>query len=358
MNCTPHQRPLIGWQEGIAKGPISSRALHFAALLLLTISLAAQARTKEEVLRSLQGLGHGSYLFGQMATWVHGEKPDLDHSSNWLKKTHDHTGIMPAFGCLTYDFADGRFTDAQWNEGVKQMGDRGLLVGVYTFFANPSGGRWNSPVQIDPIFAPENNPVKANFYQQMDRMAANLQWLKARGLVVVYTPFVELDDRNKWHAKDGPKNGIRLYRLVHDYFTAKGLDNLIWAFHTTQRAGALQEYYPGDQYVDVIGKSAYGRGLVFNEYAWAVEKKRQAGKVIWWAELGIRDQAEAPRDCLDVVKKLDEQFPELAGFNFWSDAGHYNVVGNLNGKELMTDPRIITLTNSQDRLKAAAQKSK
>jgi hypothetical protein len=191
----------------------------------------------------------------------------------------------------------------------------------------------------------------------MDRMAANLQWLKARGIVVVYTPFVELDDRNKWHAKDGPKNGIRLFRLVHDYFTAKGLDNVIWAFHTTQRAGALKDYYPGDPYVDVIGKSAYGGGLPFNEYDWAVERKRQAGKVIWWAELGIRDKAEAPRDCLDVVKKLDEQYPELAGFNFWSDAGHYNVVGNRNAKELMTDPRIITL-NSMDRLKAAARKAK
>lgn len=342
--------------------PRSRRAFHFTGLLflLLAVSLNAQVRTKTEILNSLKGLGHGNYLFGQMATWVHGERPDLEHPSNWLKKVHHHTGILPAFGCLTYDFDDDPFTDAQWNEGVKQMWDRGLLVGVYSFFANPSAGKgkWSAPVQIDPIFAPEDNPIKANFYQQMDRMAANLRWLKARGIVVIYTPFVELDDRNKWHAKDGAKNGIRLYRLVHDYFMAKGLDNLIWAFHTTQRAGALQEYYPGDAYVDVIGKSAYGRGLPFNEYEWAVARKRQAGKVIWWAELGIRDSADAPRDCLDVVKKLDEQYPELAGFCFWSDEGHYNVVGNRNGKELMTDPRIITLANAKERLRAAAGKAR
>jgi hypothetical protein len=331
--------------------------IRIACALLFAISLVVQARTKEEILSCLRDLGHGSYLFGQMATWVHGEKPDMDHPSNWLYKIHDHTGIMPVYGCLTYDFDDDPFTDAQWNEGVKQMWDRGLLVGVYSFYANPSGGRWSGPVQIEPIFAAENNPVKTNFYQQMDRMAANLEWLKARGIVVVYTPFVELDDRNKWHAKEGAKNGIRLYRLVHDYFTAKRLDNIIWAFHTTQRVGALKEYYPGDQYVDVIGKSAYGRGLVFNEYDWAVEKKRQAGKVIWWAELGIRDRADAPHDCLDVVKKLEERFPELAGFNFWSDDGYYNVAGNRNGKELMNDSRIITL-NSKDKLKAATPQPK
>ena len=73
--------------------------------------------------------------------------------------------------------------------------------------------------------------------------------------------------------------------------------------------------------------------------------------------MGIRDRADAPRDCLDVVKKLDQRFPELVGFNFWSDEGHYNVVGNRNGKELMADPRIITL-NSRDKLKAAAPKPK
>lgn len=354
----PHQCAWTGRRGWAGLTRMLRPCLLFAGLLWLAIPLAAQVRTKAEILNGLQGLGHGSYLAGQMATWVHGEKPDMDHPSNWLKKTLDHTGILPAFGCLTYDFDDNPFTDAQWNEGVKQMWDRGLLLGVYTFFANPSGGRWNAPVQIDPIFAPEHNPVKAHFYQQMDRMAANLQWLRARGIVVVYTPFVELDDRNKWHAKGGPTNGIRLYRLVHDHFAAKGLDNLIWAFHTTQRAGALQEYYPGDPYVDVIGKSAYGRGLVFDEYDWAVARKRQAGKVIWWAELGIRDKAEVPRDCLDVVKKLDARFPELAGFNFWSDEGYYNVVGNRNAKELMTDPRIITLLNAKDRLQAAARKSK
>ncbi|RPH38487.1 MAG: hypothetical protein EHM91_13855, partial [Planctomycetota bacterium] len=36
----------------------------------------------------LKGLGNGSYLFGQMATWVHNENPDMDHASNWLKKVH------------------------------------------------------------------------------------------------------------------------------------------------------------------------------------------------------------------------------------------------------------------------------
>lgn len=298
----------------------------------------------EEVLAYLRGLGNGSYLFGQMGTWVHDENPDMDHASNWLKKVSDHTGRLPRYGCVTYDFHDDPFPDAAWNQGVKKMWDRGMIVGVYTFFANPSGGSWNDPVDIDLIFAPGDNPTKAHFYGQLDRMAANLQWLKDQGIPVVYTPFVESDDRNKWHAKEGPEHIIKLYRLVHDTFKKdKNLDNVLWAYHTTQNHGALQKCYPGDAYVDILGKSAYGTGLPFSEYAWAVEKKRKAGKVIWWAELGIRGRKDRPRDCMDVIKKLEARYPELAGFVFWSDDGHYNVVGNKNGPELMACPKLVTL---------------
>jgi hypothetical protein len=301
-------------------------------VLLFLAPWRGQAQSSEELIDSLRNLGHGNYLFGQVATWVHNENPDMEHPSNWLKKVHDHTGIYPRYACVTYDFHDDPFSDAEWNEGVKRIHDRGMIPGIYNFWANPCGGSWNDPCDSEQIRAPGENFIKTHFYGQMDRMAANLQWLKDRGITVVYTPFVESDDRNKWHAKQGSENIIQLYRLVHDYFTkTKGLNNIVWAYHTTQRSGALEANYPGDAYVDVLGKSAYGSGLVFDEYDWAVEKKRNHGKVIWWAELGIRGRTEPPRDCLDVVRKLDNAFPELAGFVFWSDDGFYNVIGNLNG---------------------------
>lgn len=298
----------------------------------------------KEVLAYLRGLGNGAFLFGQVATWVHNENPDMDHPTNWLKKVHDHTGKMPRYGTLTYDFHDDPFPDAVCNSAVKEMWDRGMLVGIFSFYANPTGRSWNDSLDIDPIFAAGDNPTKRNFYNQMDRMAANLQWLKDRGVPVVYTPFVESDDRNKWHAKETSEHAIKLYRLVHDYFkNNKGLDHIIWAYHTTANHGALAKYYPGDAYVDVLGKSAYGMGLNFSEYDWAVQKKKNAGKVIWWSELGIRGRSDPPRDCLDVLRKLQDSYPELAGFVFWSDDGHYNVIGNDHGPELMASPHIVTL---------------
>ncbi len=349
----PSDPPMRHCQRRLGRHAVRKRTTTEGLKLLLMFlclccPVAAAGKNKtpqaEEILAYLKSLGNGAYLYGQMATWVHNENPDMDHESNWLKKVSDHTGKMPRYGCVTYDFHDDPFPDAAWNEGVKKMWERGMIVGVYTFFANPTGKAWNAPLDIDPIFAPGDNPAKTNFYRQMDRMAANLQWLKDQGIPVIYTPLVESDDRNKWHAKEGPEHAIKLYRLIHDTLTNdKGLDNILWAYHTTANHGALTKYYPGDAYVDILGKSAYGTGLPFSEYAWAVEKKKNHGKVIWWAELGIRGRSDAPRDCLDVVKKLDTHFPELAGFVFWSDTGYFNVTGNDNGPELMAHPKIVTL---------------
>jgi hypothetical protein len=297
---------------------------------------------RQAMFEQMRRLGNGSYVFGQVATWVHDENPDPEHASNWIQKVQQHTGKMPRYGCVTYDFHDNPFPDQAWNDGVKKMAQRGMWVGVFTFWANPSGRSWNEPAEIEQIFAEDDNTTKRNFYSQMDRMAKNLEWLQDQGIVVVYTPLVESDDRTKWHAKGGGDMAIRLYRLIHDYFQQqKQFKNLIWAYHTTSNHGALQEFYPGDAYVDVLGKSAYGTGLAFSEYAWAVEKKL-AGKVIWWAELGLRGPREERQDCLKVLTKLQVDYPELAGFVFWSDAGHYNVIGNDHGAELMNRPEIIS----------------
>ncbi|MHB9009269.1 MAG: twin-arginine translocation signal domain-containing protein, partial [Limisphaerales bacterium] len=54
------------------------------------VTSALQA--KEKVLAYLKGLSQGSYLFGQVATWVHNENPDMDHPSNWIQKLREHTG--------------------------------------------------------------------------------------------------------------------------------------------------------------------------------------------------------------------------------------------------------------------------
>jgi len=134
-----------------------------AAIMLLG-SCKPKLSSKNDVLNYLKSMGNGSYLFGQVATWVHNENPDMDHPSNWLKKVYDHSGKMPRYGVITYDFTDDPFPDSAWNRGVKKIWDRGLIAGVYTFWANPTGNAFRDSCDVDQIFAPESNSIKTNFY--------------------------------------------------------------------------------------------------------------------------------------------------------------------------------------------------
>jgi mannan endo-1,4-beta-mannosidase len=301
------------------------------------------------VLKYLRRLGHGEYLFGQMGTWVHNENPDIDDASNWIRKVRDHTGKWPAYGCITYDFEDEPFSDAAFNRGVKKLWDRGMIPGIYSWWANPSNptGRASTKCEVGKIFVKAANPVKAQFYRQMDRMAANMKQLEKWKVPVIYTPFVELDHGKKWFGTDGKQNAIRLHRLVHDYFVkTKGLKNILWGYHTGSN-GRLKAFYPGDAYVDVMGHSVYHRWgnpkLDFYDYTWAVAKKRDKGKAIWIPELGINSQGKPPRDCFDVLKRLENDYPELCGMVWWGDNAYYNVIGNARGVEFTRDAKVITL---------------
>ena len=144
--------------------------LYILALFLMLFSCKPKITTKDDVFNYLRSFGNGSYMFGQVATWVHNENPDMDHDSNWLKKIYDHSGKMPRYGVITYDFTDDPFPDSAWNIGVKKMWDRGLIVGVYSFFANPCGLAFREFCDIDPIFESGTNPTKAHFYNHLTKL--------------------------------------------------------------------------------------------------------------------------------------------------------------------------------------------
>ena len=57
-----------------------TRALWIALLAFLPLTLSADDRVPptRDVLTYLKNRGNGSYLFGQVATWVHNEDPDMD----------------------------------------------------------------------------------------------------------------------------------------------------------------------------------------------------------------------------------------------------------------------------------------
>jgi mannan endo-1,4-beta-mannosidase len=60
-----------------------------------------------------------------------------------------------------------------------------------------------------------------------------------------------------WWGYSGPKACVALYKLLFQRLTGThGLNNLIWVW-TTDEAGDALDWYPGDEYVDIVGRDYY-----------------------------------------------------------------------------------------------------
>ena len=90
----------------------------------------------------------------------------------------------------------------------------------------------------------------------MDKGANALLELKEAGVPVIWRPFHEFDGKWFWWGKGGAENFKKLWRIMYDRYTNYwGLDNLIW---NLGYCGDVNEgWYPGDEYVDVIGADTY-----------------------------------------------------------------------------------------------------
>lgn len=99
--------------------------------------------------------------------------------------------------------------------------------------------------------------------KDLDTIASYLDELQKNGVVVLWRPMHEgagnyglYGGQGKawfWWGARGPEPYVALYRFMFDYFTnEKKLHNLIWVWN-----GQHKQFYPGDDYVDIIGWDPY-----------------------------------------------------------------------------------------------------
>ncbi len=93
--------------------------------------------------------------------------------------------------------------------------------------------------------------------RDMEMIADSLLTLQEEGVAVLWRPLHEASGKWFWWGTDGAKACVALYKLMFDTFVnKKGLHNLIWVWTTDEAPDAL-DWYPGDEYVDVVGRDYY-----------------------------------------------------------------------------------------------------
>jgi mannan endo-1,4-beta-mannosidase len=120
--------------------------------------------------------------------------------------------------------------------------------------------------------------------------------LKKLSFPLIFRPLHEMNGNWFWWGTDNctPKEYINLFRLTVDYLRGNGVNNLLYAWSVN--VDAAFEFYPGDNYVDILGLDSYELNIVpWNPTTKYIETLQQLtdsafskGKVAALTETGCR----------------------------------------------------------------------
>ena len=90
--------------------------------------------------------------------------------------------------------------------------------------------------------------------RDIDAIAVQLKKLSDADVPILWRPLHEAEGGWFWWGAKGPQPFIQLWRLLHDRLTHEHhLHNLIWVYTSAGNPA----WYPGDEYVDVVGADDY-----------------------------------------------------------------------------------------------------
>lgn len=168
----------------------------------------------------------------------------------------------------------------------------------------------------------------------LEKLANYLLLFKNKNIPVIWRPLHEAagniyeypnGEAWFWWGYDGAGIYKKLWIYMFDFFQEKGLNNLLWVW-TTQTKDA--DFYPGDEYVDIIGRDVYntpGADAISAEYISI--KETYPNKLVTMSEFG---------DVADIALQW-ESGAQWSYFMPWYDYKRTNDVNSDAFKETSHD---------------------
>lgn len=193
-----------------------------------------------------------------------------NHSTNideaqWI---HDQTGKWPAL--VGFDFIDHTIPNQSWVQYSAPLDlsknyweNNGLITLMW---------HWRDPLAADGVFGEfytnqtsfdiskitdTNSAEYKAVIEEIDVIATYLQQFEDAGIPVLWRPLHEAAGGWFWWGAKGASPCKALWRILFDRLVNHhGLSNLIWVW-TTENGDDALEWYPGDEYVDIVGRDIY-----------------------------------------------------------------------------------------------------
>ena len=164
----------------------------------------------------------------------------------------------------------GDYTLVITEDVLKSLQEGGLIIGGHDYTAVAvyleNNGTALDPnkdyafYKADTEFDATNATVEGTwenkvFTEDLKNAAAYLKLLRDADIPVLWRPFHEAAGGWFWWGKDAA-SFKSLWIAMFNYFKTEGLDKLIWVWTTE---GNDADWYPGDQYVDIVGRDVYNK---------------------------------------------------------------------------------------------------
>lgn len=307
------------------------------------------------IMKYLRGLpfNQGKKLIsGQFESWGRAVLP-LSSPDNNLAIIHEKTGKWVGLVGVEYH-EGGVFTEAP-DKLCAEFWRKGGLVQLYLIMRNPAspasfngGGKCDIDSVLDP-----NHEYHRFYFHELDEVAAGLHELQKQGVIVFLNPFAEASADWFWWGGN-PEKFKALYRATFDYLVkTKHLNNLLFIFEPSSSHKNAALYYPGSQYVDMIGISIF---VPWNHelapadipaYPSLTTFKKPLAFSQWGPRRG-QDQVgrdEPPADNMKLLRGIQNHFPLITWWMNWNMVYAISspTNSNYNDKKLLEQPGVITL---------------
>ena len=300
---------------------------------LVTTSSSQEAKNLYAFLKENFGK---KVISGAMANYSTGIE-----EAQWM---HDNTGKWPAltgFDFINYtrDWGTINFTELVSN--VKEWWSNNGIVTIMWHWRDPlkkTDGFYTKDTSFDVSkMSDVNSPEYKALVADIDVVAGYLKQLQDNNIPVLWRPLHEASGKWFWWGAQGAEPCKALWKLMYDRLVnVHKLNNLIWVW-TTDTAGDALNWYPGDNYVDVIGLDIYpGENQHGSQYVAFDKVKTLYGgkKIITLSECG----------SIPAVNDMFENGDVWSWIMPWN--GDYTRSDKHNGatylKSLFSDDRVIT----------------
>ena len=326
-------------------------ALAFAVIFFTTLSAQSFAPVNKNASPEAGQLL--SYLYSINGKYIlSGEHGD----ERWLDSVKNITGKYPAVWGNDFIWHGTKDPGQEVVNEAIQKHKEGFIITLMWHQGRPIDDPpygWKESVQAKLTDAQwkelttEGTELNKRWLAQIDKVAGYLEQLDSAHVPILWRPYHEMNGIWFWWGDKKWKDGIqKLWKMMYGrYVNHFHLNNLLWVWGANgprdipgDEAYAYKDYYPGNEYVDVLGSDVYHMDYEQKDYSDLVELGK--GKLVALTEVGE----------LPSVKILQSQ-PKWSWFLVWNAFINEPYNNTQHVKEIYDLPQVL----AHDEVKMPAQ---